>query len=195
MTLRQSILKATYPVLMKAGNLFGLKTATITNSLHAKPAVSFYQLQAIANNNSVIKFSSFTGKKIMLVNIASECGYTNQLSELQKLQDLQKDSLIIIGFPANDFKEQEKGSDEEIASFCQLNYGVQFLLMKKSVVVKSPDQNNVYKWLTDKQQNGWNNKPPEWNFAKYLVNEQGILTHYFGPAVSPISKKILEALS
>jgi glutathione peroxidase len=128
------------------------------------------------------------------VNTASDCGYTDQYDDLQKLYEENKDKLLILGFPANDFKEQEKGTDEEIARFCKLNYGVAFPLMKKSSVIKRPGQNVVFKWLTDSTQNGWNTKPPSWNFAKYLVNEQGMLTNYFGSSVSPLSNEVLEAI-
>ena len=95
---------------------------------------------------------------------------------------------------SNDFKEQEKGSDEEIAQFCQVNFGVTFPLMKKSSVVKSETQNEVFKWLTDSTKNGWNGKQPSWNFSKYLVNEEGILTHYFDPSVSPTSEQVLKEI-
>ena len=114
---------------------------------------------------------------------------------MQKLADDQKDKLLVIGFPANDFKEQEKGTDEEIAQFCKMNFGVSFPLAKKSVVIRSAQQNPVYQWLTDSTRNGWNKKPPTWNFTKYLVNEEGKLTHYFGPSVSPLSKDVLDAVS
>src|SRR5262249_54051619 len=105
-----------------------------------------------------------------------------------------QDKLTIIGFPANDFKQQEKGSDEQIAQFCKLNFGVSFPLMKKSTVVRSTDQNAVFKWLTDSSQNGWNNRLPSWNFTKYLVNQEGTLTDYFGPAVSPLSTEVITAI-
>ena len=91
-------------------------------------------------------------------------------------------------------KEQEKGSDEEIAQFCKLNYGVTFPLMKKSSVVKGESQNEVFKWLSDSALNGWNNKQPSWNFAKYIVNEEGILTNYFGSSVSPANDDVMNAI-
>ena len=105
------------------------------------------------------------------------------------------EKLVIIGFPANDFKEQEKGTDEEIAKFCKVNYGVSFPLMKKSIVIKSSQQNPVYQWLTDSTKNGWNDQSPSWNFTKYIVNEGGVLTNYFGPSVSPLSKDVTKAIS
>ena len=95
------------------------------------------------NNGTIFDFSSLKGKKVMLVNTASDCGYTDQYEALQKLSEEYKDKLIVIGFPANDFKQQEKGSDEEIAQFCKLNFGVTFPLMKKTVVIKTAEQNEV----------------------------------------------------
>ena len=130
----------------------------------------------------------------MIVNTASNCGYTNQYQELQKLYQTAKENLEIIAFPANDFKEQEKGNDDEIAKFCSINYGVQFPIAKKSSVTKNEDQNNIFSWLTNKQQNGWNDYQPHWNFSKYLINEEGILTHYFHPAISPLSEEVFEAI-
>src|SRR5258705_9064820 len=130
----------------------------------------------------------------MLVNTASDCGYTGQYDALQKLYEQNEGRLVIIGFPANDFKQEEKGTDEEIAQFCKLNFGVSFPLMKKSVVVKTAEQNEVFKWLTDSAKNGWNNKPPSWNFTKYIVNEEGVLTNYFGSSVSPAGKDVKNAI-
>ena len=102
--------------------------------------------------------------------------------------------LVIIGFPANDFKEQEKSSDEEIEQFCKLNFGVSFPLMKKSSVKKNDLQNEVFRWLSDPARNGWNRRGPVWNFSKYLVNEEGKLINYFGPAISPMDKTVMKAI-
>jgi glutathione peroxidase len=105
-----------------------------------------------------------------------------------------ENKLIVIGFPANDFKEQEKGNDEEIAQFCKLNYGVTFPLVKKSSVLSGAEQHPVFQWLSDKNKNGWTNKKPSWNFSKYLVNEEGTLINYFDPSISPVSKEVIEAI-
>jgi glutathione peroxidase len=158
------------------------------------PPVSFFSLKHKLNSGEILDFETLKGKKVLIVNTASDCGYTDQYADLQKLSDKFAGKLIILAFPANDFKEQEKGSDEEIASFCKLNYGITFPLMKKSSVIKSQWQNPVYQWLTDEQKNGWNAQPPSWNFSKYLVSENGTLLNYFGPAVSPLSKEISEAI-
>lgn len=194
MTYRQKVLKAVYPAFMWITKLTGTNTKKMKNELAKSPVVSFYDLSATQIDGKELKFADFKGKKLLLVNTASDCGYTNQYADLQKLYDQFKDKLLVIGFPANDFKEQEKGSDEEIAQFCQKNYGVTFPVMKKSVVIKSAQQNPVYQWLTDSSKNGWCNQQPSWNFSKYLVDENGVLTNYFDPSVSPLSNEITDKL-
>lgn len=169
------------------------KTYTVANKQTAPP-VSFYTLSVTLNNGKELLFENLKGKKVLLVNTASDCGYTPQYAELQKLYQHSKEDLEIIAFPANDFREQEKGSDEEIAKFCSINYGVSFPLAKKAVVVKNETQHPVFHWLTSKEKNGWNDRPPSWNFAKYLVNEEGVLTHCFEPALSPLSTEIIAAI-
>jgi glutathione peroxidase len=193
MTGRQKILKAIYPVFMGISKLFGGKEKTNTAAI--APPVSFYSLQTFVNDGKQMNFENFKGKKILIVNTASDCGYTAQYDDLQKLYEEYKDKLIIIGFPANDFKEQEKGTDEDIAKFCKINYGVSFPLAKKSSVIKSPQQNIVFEWLSNKNKNGWNNQQPAWNFSKYLINENGVLMNYFDPSVSPLSNDVTEAIA
>jgi glutathione peroxidase len=190
MTWRQSFLKAVYPVVMKADEIFGKKSATLTNSKSSQPLVAFYSLAATGIDGQRISFEQFKGKKVLLVNTASDCGYTAQLTELENLHKKYGSSLVVLGFPANDFKHQEQAANEEIAAFCKRNFGVTFQLMKKGQVIKGDQQQPVYQWLTDPQKNGWNEQAPEWNFCKYLVDKKGVLTNYFGTAVSPSSKKI-----
>ena len=192
MTYRQKILKAVYPAFMWLTNKAGKNTDKL--SANKVPPVSFYSLKGTLNNGDTLDFESLKGRKVLLVNTASDCGYTEQYDDLQKLSDQYKGKLIILGFPANDFKEQEKGTDEEIAAFCKLNFGVTFPLMKKTVVLRSAQQNPVYQWLTEEAKNGWNSKVPSWNFTKYLVNGEGVLTNYFGPSVSPLSKELITAI-
>jgi glutathione peroxidase len=193
MTYRQKILKAVYPALMWWTKITGKNTKTATNE-KAAPLVSFYNLKSTLNNGKELDFSQLKGKKVLIVNTASDCGYTNQYDDLQKLNEQYKDKLVILGFPANDFKEQEKGSDEEIAQFCKLNFGVTFPLMKKSIVIKNEQQNPIFQWLTDSTRNGWNQKAPSWNFSKYLINEDGALTNYFDPSVSPLSEEVKKSI-
>ena len=170
------------------------RSKILFNQFKIPPLESFYNLSVELNDGSQLNFDSVKGKKILLVNTASDCGFTNQYEELQKLFLEKTPKLLIIGFPANDFKHQEKGTDEEIADFCKRYFSVSFPLAKKTTVKKTASQNTVFKWLTDKSKNGWSNKKPSWNFSKWLVNEEGILTHYFDPAISPLSKEIIEAV-
>jgi len=194
MTGRQRVLKMVYPLWIAFTKLLGKNTNVLANAKSIRPAQSIYDLSVSLNNGKSLPLQTYKGKKLLLVNTASNCGYTNQYEDLQKLYQQFNDQLEIIAFPANDFKEQEKGSDNDIAQFCQVNFGVTFPLAKKSVVIKSGDQNNIFKWLTDKSKNGWNEQPPVWNFSKYLVNEQGSLTHYFDPSVSPLSEDVIKAI-
>lgn len=194
MTTRQKLLKAVYPMLMWATKLTGANS-TILKDEKATPAVSFYSLQTATNDGSSLDFSTLKGKQILLVNTASDCGYTDQYDELEKLYQQYKNTIEIIAFPANDFKEQEKGTDSAIGAFCKKNYGVTFPIMARSIVIKSAGQNPVFQWLTNAASNGWNSKAPSWNFSKYLINEKGQLTHYFGPSISPLSKEIIAAIS
>lgn len=159
------------------------------------PPVSFYSLPGTLNNGAPADLSQYKGKKLLLVNTASDCGYTNQYDGLEKLYEKYSGKLTIIGFPANDFKEQEKGSDEAIAEFCKVNFGVTFPLMKKSSVVKGVQQNPVFGWLTDPAQNGWNSQAPTWNFCKYIIDENGRLTHFFEAAVEPLSDTVINAIN
>lgn len=193
MTVKQRLLKLVYPLWMLYSRVSQDETV-IKNEKNIKPAQSIYDLSVSLNTGDTIPLSRFAGKKILIVNTASDCGYTDQYDELQQLYTQEQQKLVVIGFPANDFKQQERGTDEQIAEFCRLNYGITFPLSKKSVVIKSNEQHAVFRWLTDKARNGWNDKEPSWNFSKYLVNEEGTLTHFFDPAVSPLSKDLLLTL-
>lgn len=194
MTKRQKILKLVYPVWLWFTRLIGKNIRTMGNQENKKPTSSIYDLQVELNNGEKQPLSAWRGKKMLLVNTASECGYTPQYADLQALYESHKEDLVIIGFPANDFGEQEKGSNEEIASFCQRNFGVSFPLVKKSTVLKGPDQHPVFQWLSNSQLNGWNDQGPVWNFSKYLVDEEGNLLHYFEPSVSPTGPEIGNAI-
>jgi glutathione peroxidase len=152
-----------------------------------------YQFKMKGIDGKEIDLSQFKGKKIIILNTASKCGFTPQYADWEKFHK-ENPQYVILGFPANEFGAQEPGSNEEIASFCTKNYGVSFQMMEK-VVVKGEGKCNLYKWLSEKNQNGWNDKEPSWNFCKYLINEKGELTHFFASGVKPSSKEFLEALS
>ncbi len=194
MTTRQKLLKAFYPALMWITKIAGSNTVNLKNE-SIQPPISFYSLQSTLSDGSTFDFAGLKGKKVMLVNTASDCGYTDQYAELEKLSQQYKGQLTILAFPANDFKDQEKGNDATIASFCKKNYGVTFPIMAKSSVIKSANQNTIFNWLTNSGSNGWNNKVPFWNFSKYLVNEKGMLVNYFDPGISPLAKEVINAVA
>jgi glutathione peroxidase len=183
MSLLKKIISFIYPIRMKLSKLTGKGIHTMENNKDIKPAVDFYSLKAISNTGEEILFEKFRGKKILFVNLASRCGYTPQYTELEQLHQQNK-NIIILGFPSNNFGAQEPGTNEEIANFCKVNYGVTFQLFKKNEV-KGNNKQAVYDWLSDKNKNGWNNKEPQWNFYKYLVDENGNLSNVFSSAVSP----------
>jgi len=135
-------------------------------------------------------FSTLKGKKILIVNTASECGFTPQFEGLEDLYQKYKDqNFIVIGFPTNDFGNQDPGSNEEIAQFCKMNYGVSFPMMSK-ISVKGDEKAPIYEFLTEKELNGKKSSDVKWNFQKYLINEDGTFEDYFYSATKPNSKKI-----
>ncbi|MEJ2113788.1 MAG: glutathione peroxidase [Flavobacteriaceae bacterium] len=135
----------------------------------------------------------YKGKYILFVNVASECGFTGQYEDLQKLYDTYQDKLMIIGVPCNQFGGQEPGSASEIQTFCKVNYGVTFLLTEK-VDVKGDNQHPLYQWLTQKSKNGSSNSTVKWNFQKYLVGKEGQLLDYYFSITKPLSDKITKYL-
>ena len=193
MTYQQSVMKTLYPLVMLGGRSSGKKEILI-NKEKVLPAISFYSLSAKDISGNDFNFASLKGKQVLIVNTASDCGFTGQYEALEKLQQQFKGKLVVIGFPSNDFKEQEKGDNETIAAFCKKNYGVSFPLMSKSIVLKKNHQNEVHKWLSDMTMNGWCHQEPAWNFCKYLINEEGILTHYFPMTIDPLSPEVIKAI-
>jgi len=155
-----------------------------------KATSSIYEFKMASITGEMIDFKRYQGKKLLIVNTASECGFTPQYEDLQKLHDLHGDKVVILGFPANDFGGQEPGSNKEIASFCKENYKVSFQMFAK-ISVKNPGMAPLYQWLTDKSKNGWNTETPNWNFCKYLINEKGELIKFYASAVNPMSKEVL----
>jgi glutathione peroxidase len=195
MTGKQKVMKALYPLITGATRIFGRNNEVLMNTEKKLPVSSIYDVPVKLNTGNLLNLKDLAGKKILIVNTASDCGYTRQYEELQQLQTRFAGKLQVIGFPANDFSEQEKGTDAEIMQFCKLNYGITFPLSTKTVVVKGAEQNPVFAWLSDKSLNGWNDKAPSWNFSKYLVDGTGTLTHYFDPSVSPLGADIVAACS
>jgi glutathione peroxidase len=154
---------------------------------------NIYGFKVEALDGSIIDFSSFKGKKILIVNTASECGYTPQYKDLEKLFETYKDKLIIVGFPANNFGEQEPGSNNDIKTFCTKNYNVQFPMAAK-ISVKGKDMAPIYQWLTQKEMNGVLNTEITWNFNKFLLDENGMLISKFESNVNPLSTEITDKL-
>ncbi|MCF6170402.1 MAG: glutathione peroxidase [Bacteroidales bacterium] len=153
---------------------------------------SFYDFTVKDIDGNDFSFGQLKGKKVMVVNVASKCGFTPQYKELEALYKRYRDkNFVIVGFPANNFKEQEPGSNAEIKAFCTLEYGVSFPMMAK-VSVKGDDMAPIYQWLTTKELNGKSNSSVKWNFQKYLVNEKGELEQVINPWVEPDNKKIVK---
>lgn len=155
---------------------------------------SIYQFKVQDLSGKPFDFAQLKGKKVMIVNTASECGLTPQYEELQKLYELFQDSdFEIIGFPANNFGGQEPGSDEEIAQFCEQNYGVSFPMMSKISVIGA-DMHPIYQYLTQKSQNGVQDSEVQWNFQKYLLDEEGQLVKVIEPRTLPTDPEIIDWL-
>ena len=154
---------------------------------------SVYDFTMTAIDGQEIELSKYKGKKILIVNTASECGYTPQYEGLQKLHETHGEEVAILGFPANNFGGQEPGSDEEIQKFCKVNYGVTFQMFSK-ISVKGEDMHPLYQWLSDKSKNGWNEDAPGWNFCKYLIDEDGKLVKFYGSGIEPMSEEIVNAI-
>ncbi len=156
-------------------------------------ATSVHEFKVSSIDGGTIDFSAFKGKKIMIVNTASQCGYTPQYEGLEKLYEQYKDKLVIVGFPANNFGEQEPGSNTEIEQFCKKNFGVTFPLAAKVDVV-GDNTHPLFKWLTNKELNGVLDAEVKWNFNKFLLDEDGKLLAYFPSKVTPESEEVLNYL-
>jgi glutathione peroxidase len=154
---------------------------------------TIYGFKETALDGSIIDFSVFKGKKILIVNTASKCGFTPQYEALEKIYEQYKGKLVIIGFPANNFLFQEPGSNEKIAEFCQRNYGVTFPIAAK-ISVKGRNMAPIYQWLTQKKYNGLQDSKVKWNFQKYLINEKGELTDIFSPSTPPDASEVIAAI-
>ncbi|MEJ6792756.1 MAG: glutathione peroxidase [Lacinutrix sp.] len=175
------------PLKIFAQTLF-LKKNISTDSIQ-----SLYDIKLNGLNGKPIVFSEFKGKHILFVNVASKCGFTPQYKDLQSLHDEYKDKLVIIGVPCNQFGKQEPGNANDIESFCEINYGVTFLISQK-IDVKGTNAHPLYKWLTQKNKNGIVNSSVKWNFQKYLVNTKGVLIDYYFSTTKPNSNKITKHL-
>ncbi len=156
-------------------------------------STSLYDVNINALDGKPIDLSVFKGKNLLFVNVASECGFTNQYKDLQKLSDAYPDRLVVIGSPCNQFGKQEPGDASQIQTFCERNFGVTFLLTQK-IDVKGSKQHPLYKWLTERDLNGKKSSSVKWNFQKYMVNKDGNLIDYYFSITKPMSSKITKHL-
>ena len=164
------------------------KTNTTANSMEKQ---TIYQFKVEDLSGKTFEFSSLKGKKILVVNSASKCGLTPQYKDLEKIYREYKDKgFVIVGFPANNFGHQEPGTNAEIETFCEMNYGVTFPMMSK-ISVKGSDIHPIYQFLTQKAKNGVQDSDVQWNFQKYLINEKGELAKVISPEVLPTDDAIV----
>ncbi len=180
-------------IIMGLFSFFSCK-AKSQNSEKVTAGTSFYDLKATDIDGNPYDFSQLKGKKVIIVNVASKCGYTPQYEDLEKLYQENKDkNLVILGFPSNQFMWQEPGTEEDIKSFCSLNYGVTFPLFSK-VDVKGSEQSPVFQWLTKKELNGVEDSKVSWNFNKYLIDENGNYVMHLESKVKPLDAQITDWL-
>lgn len=172
--------------------LFLIAILTSMTSILINDSKSVHQFKVKDIEGKEFDMASLKGKKVMIVNTASKCGLTPQYEQLEKVYQKYKDqNFVIIGFPANNFMSQEPGTNEEIAAFCQKNYGVSFPMMEK-ISVKGKDQHPLYTFLTSKKYNGLEDNSVSWNFQKYLINEAGQLEKVISPRTLPDDKEIID---
>jgi glutathione peroxidase len=164
------------------------------NATHPPLNKNFYDLKIKSlDGKSTINMSDFKGKKVLCVNVASKCGYTKQYEGLQRIADKYSDKLVVIGFPCNQFLNQESGSAQDIEQFCKKNFGVTFPLTEK-IDVKGSSQHEVYQWLCQKDNNKVEDYTVKWNFNKFLIDENGNLIAYFPSSVEPEDNKLISAI-
>jgi glutathione peroxidase len=175
--------------------IFSDKNETLAAPVtHAAPTKSLYDFTVKSLDGKPVALSGFKGKKVVILNTASKCGFTPQYADWEQFYKQHGDKVVVLGFPSGSFANQELGSSEEIAQFCQKNYGVSFPMFEK-VDVKGDSKSPLYKWLTTKELNGWNDKEPTWNFCKYVINEKGELTNFFASKVKPDDAEFKKAIS
>jgi len=163
----------------------------MSTTLFSQSSKTLYDFTATTIDGQSFPMSQLKGKKVLIVNTASKCGKTPQYAELETLyKKYGGDKFVIIGFPANNFLSQEPGTNEEIKSFCERNYGVTFPMMAK-ISVKGKDMDPIYQWLTQKKENGVMDAEVTWNFQKFLINEEGHLVNFFPPSEKPLSESII----
>jgi len=174
-------------------NIFSKKQTILSSNDAINLKGSFYDFTVNDLSGKPVNLKEYQGKTVVLINVASKCGFTPQYADWQKFHEKYGDKIAVLGFPANNFMSQEPGSSEEIAEFCQKNYGVTFRMFEK-VEVAGKDKAPLYNWLSNKDLNGWNDQEPSWNFCKYLINKDGKLTHFFESKITPENPEFLKAV-
>jgi glutathione peroxidase len=180
-------------ILVSCAQANSSSTTANLNNAPKDSITSVHQFSVKALDGSTINFADFKGKKILIVNTASRCGYTGQYKDLQALYEKYKDKLVIVGFPANNFMGQEPGNNVEIKEFCTKNYGVTFPMAEK-ISVKGDDTAPIYKWLKNKSMNGVLDANIKWNFNKFLLNENGEIIAKFDSGTKPMDEEIVGKL-
>lgn len=170
-----------------------ISSRTMSTETTAPATGTVYDFTVKSIDGKDVKLSQYKGKKLLIVNTASECGYTPQYKELEELSKKHADKVVVLGFPANNFGGQEPGTNEQISTFCERNYGVTFPLFSK-ISVKGDDTAPLYKFLADKTKNGAVSNAPDWNFCKYLVDEQGHVVGFYPSKVKPMSDELVAAI-
>jgi glutathione peroxidase len=189
--MRMTVLLITAAVVLIAITAFTLRRKNARWQGPVPTSVHEFTLRTLEGEE--ISLSKFKGKKMLLVNVASECGYTPQYKPLQELHEKYGSKVTVIGIPANNFGAQEPGDAKQIREFCTKNYGVTFQMMEK-ISVKGSDMHPLYKWLSTKSLNGVTDEAPKWNFCKYLIDENGHIIQYFNSKVDPMSEEITSKL-
>jgi glutathione peroxidase len=169
--------------------IIGLLSEKLFQGSRKNISGSLYGIVANAIDGTPVNFERYQGKNLLIANTASQCGYTPQYAELQKLHTIHGKHVTVLGFPANNFLWQEPGTNEEIAGFCKANYGVTFQMFEK-ISVRGRDRHPLYTWLATRS-----GHKPRWNFCKYLIDKSGEVTGYYGPKVSPLDEAILKKIS
>jgi glutathione peroxidase len=192
-TAKQKFLAKIYPFLMRFTKALGIKTKQLFNNQNAIAITPWPWQSIVLNNGQAINEQSIKNKFVLIVNTASNCGYTAQYAALQQLQD-QYSQLSIIAFPANNFKNQEQANNAQIETFCTVNYGIKFAVAQKSNVV-GQNIHPLFSWLSQANNNGWCSQAPSWNFCKYLINPQGQLVAYYDSGISPLHPNLIKFLN